>query len=398
MMTTKSVNKTNTFVIVAVIMVIAGAALGDQANTVGAISLGDGEPAYVRVFSAKIADGMDKRLDELETIARERGSEEVVVFPRSVGPETPIDRWVVSLGSKEYTYPGLTVKWRTYMNEQRQLDRERKFSTFSLNNDETKAVQALPEMNTHLEWTLPLSVQSPLLCDISIDNKLVAMNTIYERLSPDGDQRWPDVIRIDLPQKDASVVQVFEYLDRMPDGLLSFHDGSTEGVPSGITVEELASDPLSEPLYSDGMGTRGAGPVEHDNVVFDYSWGFHYDKDTGWQPGGDFPAQIRLTAGANANISSKIWGDFQLSQQSLTNGQLKVGSGHGTLGMGFGVYLSARGYLDLVVWDKTFDIPGIPQVDLECEDVTSFNSYLLDRTASVSGRTGKISLFETGWS
>lgn len=359
-----------------------GLIVGGQARAAGAPSSQGGGFRYVRIFSAAVDDGLDKSLVELEAIAREHGTEEVAMFLPSDGPEVQADRWILREGSEEYAYPGVTVKARTH------LGRLKRAGTLKMSKDGRKATGVLAREKARVEWALPETVRSPLVCDIYEDSELLAANTIRERLSPSGKQRWPEVVRIDVPGRNCSIIQVFEYLKKRPEELSSIGDRfdfGRKGPPDDLSAGKNVPRPdrsgkeKSPASDSEEVEKRGA-------VLFSASWtGLpSMDFDTGWKPGKS-PLQARFKAGAGADISTSVWGEFVLSYTDPSgDANLTLpdnNSGGGNLSMDFGVEMSTRGRVnvDLKVKDidYKFDIPYAPNFDLRCQDSTSFDSYLL---------------------
>jgi hypothetical protein len=363
-----------------VLLAALGLAAVQQASAVGPPSANAERLAYARVFSAKAPDGLGKSLDELETIARQSGTEEIVMFPRSAGPEAQVHRWIRRPGSQEYAYPGVAVKARTHLHKHKQA------GTLQLSKDGKRATAVLAAQNAHLKWQLPESARAPLSCDIYENNKLLAKNTIYERLSPSGKQRWPQVIRIDVPHRDLSIIQVFEYLDERPDGLSSVREESGQDLPAEQPVAKSADSGDVEPFAASPADCNGS--FKEDNVTFYASLTAlpGLDWDTGWLPGGS-PVQIRLDMGMGADISSSVSGKFEYCWEGGNIAYLATGSAYGHLAMDFGAEMSAEGRVKIDLgWydaDFTFDIPYTPNFDLRCEDSTPFYSYLLDSSATV---------------
>jgi hypothetical protein len=108
------------------------------------------------------------------------------------------------------------------------------------------------------------------------------------------------------------------------------------------------------------------------------------DCDTGWKPGRS-PLQMRFEMGMGADISSTVWGEFQLTYSGLDDANLILPDNNaagGNLEMDFGLEMSTRGRVNVDLGVKEFDfkfnIPGAPNFDLRCRDSNSFDLYLLD--------------------
>jgi hypothetical protein len=376
----------------ALLLAVLGMAAAEQANATKPTSSKDKEKfAYVRIFSAKIPNELDKPLDELEAIARQYGTEEVAMFHKSVGPEKQVDRWIIRQGSEPHAYPpGLTVKARSHLARQKGLGALQM-------RGRGRATTTLPEQSARLQWVLPESVRSPLLCDIYENDKLVAVNKIHERLSPSKEQRWPNVIHINLPQRDWSIIQVFEYLDEEPEGLASVQQGLYEE-----PAQEL--HPTRQiPAKASGSGRKTGPAVESSGnttivktepasfSAYWPDWGFEWDYDTGWQPR-RCPVQVKFEAHTAAKLSSSVWGrEFELhydpDDYNDANLMLTGDSGQGNLEINFGIEMSTKGRvkvdLGLKEVDFRFNIPYAPNFDLRCYDFNSFEGYFIDSSNPV---------------
>jgi hypothetical protein len=365
-------------------LAVPGFILPEKAEAVGPPASKGKEFAYARVFSAKIPDGLNGSLDELEAIAREHGTEEVVMFAQPHGPEKQVERWIIGLGSEEYAYPpGLTVKARSHLARQRQMGALQM-------RGRGRATTAIAEQKARLQWVLPESVGSALLCDIYEDDKLVAVNTIHERPAPVGKQRWPSVIHIRLPQRDWSVIQVYEYLEERPEGLSSAAKQPpqelAEQPPRSLPDDQIiAREPgfrYTESVAEESGSTRN---VKREPALFSVlwpEWGAESSYDTGWKPRRS-PVQFRFEADAAAYLSASVWGgEFALNYDTNDTNDANLmlqGSGQGDLEMNFGVEASTRGRvkvdLGLKEVDFKFNIPYAPNFDLRCYDFNSFDGY-----------------------
>jgi hypothetical protein len=320
----------------------------------------------------------------LEAIAREHGTEEVVMFVQPHGPEKQVERWIIRLGSEEYAYPpGLTVKARSHLAKQRQMGALQM-------RGRGRATTAIAEQKARLQWVLPESVRSPLLCDIYEDDKLVAVNTIHERPSPAGKQRWPSVIHIRLPQRDWSIIQVYEYLDERPEGLSSAAkqppQEPAEQPPRSLPDDRIITrGPRSKRAESFAETTSTYRKEKTEPASFDAfwpEWGGESDFDTGWQPRRS-PVQFRFEAYAAAWLCASVWGgEFVLNYNTDDPNDANLmldGWGQGDLEMNFGVEASTRGRvkvdLGLKEVDFKFNIPQAPNFDLRCYDFNSFDGY-----------------------
>jgi hypothetical protein len=355
-----------------------------QPNAVGAASSSDANFAYVRIFTAKVPDGLNMSLNELETIARDRGTEETLMFSQSDGPEAGVERKIIRLGSQENSYPGFTLKARTHF-----ANRE-KAGAFKISKDGKTTSEQLG--NTILEWTLPEAIASPLECKIKQNDEVITTNTIHEKFDPSGKKRWPKIIRVDLPKKGGSIVQVFEYLSIAP-----------EQIQRAQSEPNLSAGLNSSILTTEGTAISGlalAAPPESDSVSFAASLtGLSYSWNSGWQPGGrqtpgGFPLQLYIGAGVGFDISSSVSGNFILTRNTSSNGNLQAGSAQGSLTIDAGAEASFKGSVDIWIVDPfVFNIPYTPNFDLRCYDKEPFYSYLLDSSVTASDSTDKQTFF-----
>ncbi|MHC4457386.1 MAG: LamG-like jellyroll fold domain-containing protein [Planctomycetota bacterium] len=375
-------NQSHPIFLLVLLLAFSGFVLSEQAKAAAPPPSGGEEFAYARIFSAKIPSGLDKPLDELEAIAREHGTEEVIMFLPSDGPEKHTERWIIRLGSDEHNYPpGLTVKARSH------LAKQKKTGVLKMRDAGRRATAVLRKENARLEWAMPESVRLPLSCAIFENEKVVAVNTIHERLSPSANQRWPEVILIDLPRRDWGIIQVFEYLDERPDSLPTLQ----EEIPQGLPAEENVTKPTNSGQVETPVESSDGEMIEKIKpILFSASWGIEgfpsLDWDTGWKPGGS-PVQFRLGLGIGAELSPSVWGDFTLLYSPGAGegeqAELKLGPspGQGNLEVNFGVEMSTRGRINVDLgmkeYDFSFGIPHTPNFDLRCQDSTSFNSYFL---------------------
>ena len=142
-------NRIHTMFLFVLLSFVFGFVQGEHANAVEPTSLSGEEFAYVRIFTANIPDGLNKPLDELEAVARKHGTEEIAMFLLSDGPEKQANRWILRLGSEEYAYPpGLTVKARTRLAEQRHI------GALRMSKDGSEATEVLAEQNVRLQFQL----------------------------------------------------------------------------------------------------------------------------------------------------------------------------------------------------------------------------------------------------
>jgi hypothetical protein len=145
-----------------------------QAGATSSVSSDVEQYVFVRVFSAKVWEGVGKSIYELDSIARERGTEEILMFLPSDGPEKQAKRWLVRLGSNDYAYPGFTAKMRN------NLMRLNKAGASQMPDEGEKISKTFPEKNMRIELILPHSFQFPLVYEIVRDGAVQMVHTTYE--------------------------------------------------------------------------------------------------------------------------------------------------------------------------------------------------------------------------
>lgn len=203
---------------------------------------GVGDYAYARIFTAKVPNGLSKSTDELAMIAREYGTEEILSFQQSGYPEKKLSRYIVRFGSKQYAYPGFTVKTRGHIARQKSLGK------LEFSKDNKIAKESMMGGRVSLQWELPDSVDKPLKAIVTIDKQVIPM-TVHEISSLSGDKRWPKVIRIDVKQRDGSIIQVFEYLDKIPEESATQKEKAFEAITTSVNTENLSSSIMQRLLY-----------------------------------------------------------------------------------------------------------------------------------------------------
>ncbi len=325
------------------------------------------ELSYARLYTAKVDGGTDLTLAELEQIAKEKGTVEVLGFESD--PTAPTERSLVRLGEQGFAYPGFTVQARTMVAKKKAAGKR-----------SSAAFEAAGKQGV-MAWSEPATAEAPLELTATSAGKVLARTRVYPVI--DGGQRTdkPRISTTTSPEKDLVIVQVFEYVDQEP-------------AEEAIQPARPKAKPIAKAREAaGGAEPESVGPFTGDGVSFDGDLtGLSWSWDTKWWPGdneepGGFPIQIRIDMGAGADVFSHVEGEFVLDHGAS---ELQVGSGSGDLSIDLGAELSAQGSIDIYLFDPfTFDIPYVPQFDLRVYDQATFSSFLLDSSVTVSDATGR---------
>ena len=139
-----------------------------------------GDITFVRIYSARVADGPAKTNDELKVVARARGSEEVANFHGSEGPEHKLDIWTLRPGHDGYAYPGFTPTLRTH------FDNETAAGALAPGVDGNSATEDLPCWDEPVEWVFPLADDAPLVVRVFESGRIIGTISVFEKPSPAG--------------------------------------------------------------------------------------------------------------------------------------------------------------------------------------------------------------------
>lgn len=357
---------------------VVGICLGVVAIAVCVERASAADLAYVRLYTARIDSNVSATLDQRTQIARAKGSVEVIAYRAGGSPSEPVSRTLVRLGEPGYGYPGFTVCARKALAEAQAAGR----LTAAAGGQSVTIPFERAGLGGVLEWSLPQADDAPLTVAAKVGGQELARTTIHPLAGGGGASR-PSVTETVSGAKGVTIVQVFEYLDAPP-ALLSA-SAATPTARSEVNAAEAAN--------GDADGEAQFGQVASGHVSFDGDLtGLSWSWDTKWQPGeneepGGYPVQIRINMGVGADVFSDVEGDFLLD---CAASMLQVGPGSGNLTIDFGAELHAQGAVDVGIFDPfVFDIPYVPQFDLRVYDSTTFDSFLLDSSATVSDATGR---------
>lgn len=332
----------------------------------GGLAVAD-ELSYARLYTAKVDGGTNLSPAELEQIAKEKGTIEVLAFESD--PTAPAQRRMTRLGEQGFAYPGFTVRAQKMVAKKKAAGKAK-----------SAQFQAAGKTGV-MEWSEPTKADGPLELTAKSAGKVLARTRVHPVIVDGVRGDWPRMSTTTSPEKDLVIVQVFEYLDAEP-------------AAEAIKPAAPKAKPIAKAIEAAGGGEPDSvGPFTGDGVSFDGDiTGLNWSWDTKWWPGeneepGGFPIQIRLDMGVGADVYSHVEGEFILDHGAS---ELQVGSGSGDLAVDLGAELSAQGSIDIYLFDPfTFDIPYVPQFDLRVYDQTTFSTFLLDASASVADATGR---------
>jgi hypothetical protein len=354
--------------------------LGAEAATVpGAGSEYRAEPCQVVIYSARIDGAIDASDAELARIARESGSIERVAFAAVNGPAAiNARRQVLRAGSAEHRYPGMSVDFRGLL--QRGGGR---FGSVVWGADGQSADLRAADGVSLLHWDLPRHPgDQALRVRITRDQELLATLRIRESARGPAAELWPDWVRIDVPGRGGSIVQIYDYNGSLPAEL------ELEPGPFGKVVRGRSVPGVGMAVAPGGfVTTEDAGGVDTPAAAVDYHYALNdltFDYDSGWQPPGNeepggWPMQMRFQFGGGFDIASNIDGAFHLRDEELT-----LGAGGGDLLADFGAEMEMQAALDLYIIDPIIlPVPYVPRFDLRAYDDTTFDSFLLDSSVQI---------------
>jgi hypothetical protein len=320
--------------------------------------------AYARVYTARIQGAAGMSQSDLERIARSDGAGEVISFPAGGNPANPTSRTLVGAGSPGMGYPGFSVDVQQGL-------------AYADNPGGTTALSG----GVTISAARPQAPDEPLKVSCIVNGEEVISTSVYGIV----DGMRPRFVEMMTPKDGATVVQVIDYLDAAP--------SRQELTPVTSVPDQTAT--LMAPVTA-GVAASTTELTREDGVTFDGQLtGLSWNWDSKWWPGngenpGGFPLQVRFMVGAGADIASHVDGNFVLHYPAS---RLQAGAALGDLEMNFGALISAQGALTILWFDPiVFNIPYVPQFDMQVYDHEDFNSYLLDSSATVADATGRQNL------
>jgi len=319
--------------------------------------------SWAKVYTAKV-QGVGMSQAELEQIAKSKGSVEIVSFPAGGDYAGATSRTLVGTGEQGIGYPGFSVDVQQGL-------------AYANNPGGTTTLAG----GVVMQATLPQTADAPLRVSCLVNGQEVIRTSVYGL----ADGAAPQFVEMVTVNDGATIAQVIEYLDGPP--------SREEMTPVTFTPDQTATAtaPLTDDELAGGGEIVGQDGVDFSGQLTGLSWNW----DSKWWPGnaenpGDFFLQVRFIVGAGADISANVDGDFLLH---YIGSQLQAGSATGDLEMNFGALISARGALTILWFDPiVFNIPYVPQFDMQVYDHEEFTSFLLDSSASVSDATGRQNL------
>lgn len=363
-------------------------------------AFGQDRPAYAKVYSARIAPDPPGTLAQVEQIARQRGSVELLTLQGDGNPCTPRTRELLHLGDPGFGYPGFSVRSQDF------LAREQAAGNVAM-ADGGKTARGSSEFAGHnidIEWTFPDNADAPVFVSYSVSGSEIIKESIHPVIGSVDPLARPHIIRVAGLDADGEIIQVFDYFDTRPPGEPEVHRLSAPSRFSSSSspdhVERVPGGSSSfEPDSASSAGV--CDTVDFGNPTWPPGDpGLHFDS--GWQPGGtrgDFPLQGHVSADAGASIKAHVKGSFCLDPSSP--GNLCAGSASGYKELDVGVDGTVQGSLyvtldmpypfDDIEIDKQFDIAALP-ADFQINDKEEFSSFLLGGSCAEASDTATYSI------
>jgi len=361
---------------------------------------GDENHTYAKVYSAKIDADPAATLADLERIARERGSVELLTFPTDGNPCEADTRELMRRGDPGVAYYGFSVRARELLAKQRAAGR---VATDNSGRTATSSID-IGGNKIDVRWGFPEKPGTPLSVTYTAQGKTIIETTIHPANKARDAFSRPRLIRTaGLLGGGAEIIQVYEYLDARPafqsPALESFEPSRLRGARKRADTAVTDSDTRRQ--------SSDASPLDvSDSVDFGGNdgvcllGGLSLDWDTDWQPNPNEdcePLQVRLHAGLGSDVCADVEGDFSLDGASSS---LQVGSGSGFVEIDFGAELdvSVKVCINMPFpipdLEDEFPVPFVPNFDLRAADQEIFSSFLLDGCATASDDTGRQNLLD----
>ena len=344
--------------------------------------------SYALVYSARVPANGGFSTDQLEQIARDRGSIESLTFTIDGDPCAPLERILAREGEAGLAYPGFSVKVHELFAQRGLL----------APNQVTNTAIQFAGHNVTIGRTPPQNDLAPVRVTYAVAGQvLIKIETHVVGKASDEPFR-PRLIKTTGLDGDTDIVQVFDYFGAPPAA-----DVSPMVVwPDQVDVAtDSASTPAGQTEYPGSLpGSRSSDSVDFGPQCRGVGGlGF----DTGWAPGSDArcdsPVEFRAIFGASASLCADVQGNISLNASNPSDPRLQLGSGSGYVEVDLGVELGAQGSVcvnlpfPLPDLDHTFNIPYVPNFDLRIFDRTNFSSFLLDGCATASDSIGMQNLF-----
>lgn len=319
-------------------------------------------------YTAKIEGGMVLDLDELKRIAHEKGTVEFLYFDSGEGSADPVGREVFNVGSAEYRFPGFFTSFRALLD----TGAAPGCGDLEWNGTGLEATMTGLDGVTGVDWVLPRDIGvEPLVAKVTLECRVAAHVYTWETLRVAGSTPLPEVVRVDIPEKNGSIIQVIDY-GGSPSR--DYDPGPFDRVVRGRSS-----------ISGAGVSTSNGLLREGDEVSYNYSLtGLSFDYDSLWQPPGNsepggWPFQLRLNFGAGFDIASHIGGYF-----NLDGDQLAPGEGAGDFLVDLGAEMWMLGAIDIYIIDPIIvSLPYVPYYDLRVYDDEEFDSFLLGSSVEV---------------
>jgi hypothetical protein len=319
--------------------------------------------SWAKVYTAKV-QGVGIPQGDLQQTARTQGAVEIISFPTGGNPADTTSRTLIRTGTAGIGYPGLSFDVQQGL-------------AYAGSAGGTTALSG----GATIQATLGQAVEDPLIVSCLVNGQEVIRTSVYGIV----DGKLAGFIEMVTPADGATVAQVIEYLNAEP--------SAAEMIPVTPVPDQTASSAGhgDEEAAGGGMTYVAEDGVSFSGALTGLSWTW----DSKWWPGngenpGGFPLQVRFNVGAGADVSSHVDGNFVLS---YLDSQLQAGNAAGDLAMNFGALISARGALTILWFDPiVFNIPYVPQFDMQVYDQQTFSNYLLDSSVNVADATERQNL------
>ncbi len=308
------------------------------------------------VYTARISAGVQATPAEMEQIARQKGSIEVIDFVVSGDPAAPDTRLLLRLGEPGLAFPGFSMGLR------KALDDAIASGLFKPGQQARTFRSADPASPESIECALPEKPGDAFTATVKSNDTVRMRIRQYELpLGPNG-APWPSSIQVTVPGKGA-IVQLFDY-----------------GPSPALPVPKRGVWGVSDLDETGSVPSRASAPRGTDSVSFTANWGWSTGWDSGYVPPGS-PVLVRIGFGGGLAIDGDASGNFSMSGDP----NLCVGSGSSSVCEDIGIEVIAEACVDFYIIDPIcFDIPYVPNFDLRTQCCDTCNSFLLDYSCCCS--------------
>jgi hypothetical protein len=304
--------------------------------------------SFASVYTARVDGGIDMDSATLEAIAREKGTLEYVEFASSHGPEWHVDRKVVRPGDRQYAYPGFTL---TVHKGRINAKARGKLAKVQGKPQESRITYDQP--GYEMIQTVPDSDTQPGRGTIRYDGRVTGEYTVTPSGNHGRGKRWPHIVRLDLPEKNKSIIQVIEYglgigrehfkgLDHVtPNEPISPPQKLDRPRPSLQQKIQNMSDAqtiTSQDIRNSASGTWTSGASEGPQFSWDTS--SIAPGTNGWIPAEEFGVFVGFYFGAN--LSASVSGVINLDDSDRDRGVVSIDGTGGSFSFNYGSEFVAK--------------------------------------------------------